>query len=189
MEDRTDSATLATGRDGSIAVRAAGLSDVSAIVEILTEAARHQQRFRAGGGWPVPFPREPIEEGIRRREFHVAERGPVAVATFSLSWDDPRFWGPQPPVAGYLHKLAVRRSEAHLGVGRELIEWIARRTRAEGRSLLRLDCLAANARLVAYYEAAGFRKVRAIRLGPPAPPFDFQLMERTLDERSGATNR
>ncbi len=170
-----------SGPEGPIRVRVAGPSDVPAIVEALTEAAAHQRRFEAGGGWPVPFPREPVEEGIRRQEFHLAERGPAVVGTFSLSWDDPRFWGSQPPVAGYLHKLAVRRTEAHRGVGRQLIEWTARRTRSTGRTLLRLDCLRANARLVAYYEAAGFQRVRVIRLDPPVPPFDFQLMERPLE--------
>ena len=162
-------------------IRPAGPPDVPAIVAVLTEAAEYQRSFKGGGAWPVPFPPEPVEVGVSRGEFHVAERSGSVIGTFSLSWEDPQFWGPRPPDSGYLHKLAVRRSESHRGVGRELIEWAARGVRQRGRSRLRLDCLQGDARLVAYYERAGFRKVRVIRLEFGGKELDFQLMERALD--------
>jgi ribosomal protein S18 acetylase RimI-like enzyme len=169
-----------TSRGKPLRVRVARVRDVPSIVNLLTEAATLQRRFEGGGGWPVPFPRAPIAEAVERKEFHVGVRGGRVVAAFSLTWDDRRFWGRQRPTAGYVHKLAVRRSEAHRGVGRRMIEAAVDRARAAGKSLLRLDCLRANVRLVAYYESAGFRKIRTVRRGPPGQRLVYQLFERDL---------
>ena len=65
-------------------------------------------------------------------------------ATLTLDWSDP-VWSGIPGPAGYLHTLA------------------------RGRSALRLDCLASNGRLRAYYEAAGFVHCgNVMAAGPPA---------------------
>ena len=60
------------------------------------------------------------------------------------------------PAAGalYVHRMAVRRSAA--GLGAVILDWAADVARGQGRAALRLDCVASNRRLRAYYEAAGF---------------------------------
>jgi hypothetical protein len=50
--------------------------------------------------------------------------------------------------------MAVRREAA--GLGAAILAWAADAARRHGRTALRLDCVASNDRLRAYYEAAGF---------------------------------
>ena len=56
--------------------------------------------------------------------------------------------------AAYLHRMAVRRTEA--GLGPVILAWAADIARQHDCDALRLDCVASNGRLRAYYEAAGF---------------------------------
>jgi ribosomal protein S18 acetylase RimI-like enzyme len=65
--------------------------------------------------------------------------------------------GEQPPVAGYLHRLAVRPAWAGRDFGRELLTWADREIAARGRTLLRLACMTDNPALRQCYERAGFR--------------------------------
>lgn len=50
--------------------------------------------------------------------------------------------------------MAVRRQSA--GLGAAILGWAAGVARERGLDALRLDCVASNDRLRAYYEAAGF---------------------------------
>ena len=63
-------------------------------------------------------------------------------------------WDDLPGAAVYVHRMAVRRSAAGLGV--VILGWAAGVARQQGGESLRLDCVASNGRLRAYYEAAGF---------------------------------
>lgn len=94
-----------------------------------------------------------IREG---HEVYLARRAGAPVGTFILQWDDPEMWGERPPDAGYVHGLSVRRAVAGLGLGAALLDWAAQRVAASGRHWLRLDCMAANPALRAYYERRGF---------------------------------
>jgi RimJ/RimL family protein N-acetyltransferase len=50
--------------------------------------------------------------------------------------------------------MAVRRTAS--GLGKVILRWAGDVARRHGRHALRLDCVASNHRLPAYYEAAGF---------------------------------
>ena len=73
-------------------------------------------------------------------------------ATVTVDWSDP-VWS---DVGGnaYLHRMAVRRQEP--GLGAVILAWAQDLARQHGRDALRLDCVASNDRLRAYYETAGF---------------------------------
>jgi len=58
----------------------------------------------------------------------------------------------------YLHGFAVRRALAGRGISLAMLTWAAERRREAGKPLLRLDCVAHNARLVRYYDEAGFSR-------------------------------
>ncbi len=58
------------------------------------------------------------------------------------------------PSAAYLHRMAVRRHAA--GIGAAVLSWAAGLARQHGCQALRLDCVASNDRLRAYYERTGF---------------------------------
>ena len=89
---------------------------------------------------------------------YIAWDGAAPVGTFTLQWTDPAFWGERPDEgpdrARYLHRLAVRRS--YKGLGRALVDLAEELTRRSGATCLRLDCLATDPGIRAYYEAAGF---------------------------------
>jgi GNAT superfamily N-acetyltransferase len=106
--------------------------------------------------WPLPYPRDEIAAAIERREVYVAELDGDIVATVTLLWDDPMYWGDRPPDAAYVHKLAVRRACAGQRIGSAIVEWADRTAAAAGRQFLRLDCLGDNPGIRAYYEELGF---------------------------------
>jgi GNAT superfamily N-acetyltransferase len=106
--------------------------------------------------WPFPYPRDEIAAAIDRGEVYVAELDGDVVATVTLLWDDPMYWGDRPPDAAYVHKLAVRRACAGQRIGSAIVEWADWTAAAAGRWFLRLDCLGDNPGIRAYYEQLGF---------------------------------
>jgi GNAT superfamily N-acetyltransferase len=106
--------------------------------------------------WPLPFPHEEIAAAIERGEVYVAELDGDVVATVTLLWDDPMYWGERPADAAYVHKLAVRRACAGRRIGSAIVEWADATAAAAGRDFLRLDCLGDNPEIRMYYEQLGF---------------------------------
>lgn len=143
-----------------ITIERATERDADAVLAILQDAARWLLSRGIEQWRPEHFQRNALLRHIARGEVFVARRDGQAVGTLSLSWDDLAVWGEQPPVAGYVHGLAISRAEGGRGLGRALLDWAGRRTAAAGRPLLRLDCMTANPVLRAYYERAGFTYVR-----------------------------
>ncbi len=87
-----------------------------------------------------------------------------------------------------MHRLMVDRSSAQPGTGRFLLRAAERRVAATGRALVRLDCLADNARLNTYYLNAGYRVV-GHKAGKPQPggaPKSFTLLEKTCEPAARA---
>jgi protein-tyrosine phosphatase len=89
-------------------------------------------------------------------EVYLVRRAGEPVGKLTLQWDDPEMWGERPPDAGYVHGLCVSRAVAGLGLGAALLDCAGQQVVAHGRRWLRLDCMAANPALRAYYERLGF---------------------------------
>ena len=106
--------------------------------------------------WPLPYPREDLSAAIERGEVYLAELDGEPVATVTLLWDDPQYWGDRPPDAAYVHKLAVSRACAGQRIGSAIVEWADATAARAGRDFLRLDCLRDNPGIRAYYERLGF---------------------------------
>jgi ribosomal protein S18 acetylase RimI-like enzyme len=136
-----------------VRVERASAEELDEVVAVLSEAAAWL-RARGIEQWPDPFPAAWVEPSIERGETYLAREGNLAAGTITLRWEDPAFWGEQPPVAGYVHAIAVRREFA--GAGATLLDWADEQVCAEGREFLRLDCRTENARLRRYYEEQGF---------------------------------
>jgi len=98
------------------------------------------------------------------------------LGTITLQWSDKKFWGDLPLDAGYVHKLAIKRSYGGKRLGLRLLEWAEAKARAEGKRYLRLDCLASNRSIRDYYEKAGFVHVRDTL----APGWKASLYEKNL---------
>jgi ribosomal protein S18 acetylase RimI-like enzyme len=149
-----------------VKVRPARVDDVELVAEMLDEADE----------WPRPFPREELERRVAAEELFVVDLDGEVAATFTLLWDDPSFWGEQPPDAAYLHKLAVRPAFRRGGLGARIVEWAARRAAEAGRAYLRLDCRRDKAGIRSYYERLGFE----YRGDVDHPRFAAALYERPL---------
>ena len=147
-------------------VRPARAEDVELVATMLDEAEE----------WPRPFPREELAERTAGEELFLVELDGEPAATFTLLWDDPSFWGEQPPDAAYLHKLAVRPAFRGRGLGARIVEWVDRRAAAAGRGYLRLDCKRHDPRIRGYYERLGFEH----RGDVDHPRFAAALYERPI---------
>jgi GNAT superfamily N-acetyltransferase len=136
-------------------VRRCQAQDVAVVAGLLDEATVWVGE-RGYEQWPLPFPRDELEAAVERGEVYVAEVDGEVVATVTLLWSDPMYWGERPPDAAYVHKLAVRRACAGRRIGSAIVEWADATAAAAGRMFLRLDCLAGNPGIRAYYEELGF---------------------------------
>ncbi len=165
---------------GSLRYRRATPNDLTAVVGLLTEAAEWAKQRGVERWWPVPFPSDGVRRGIDQQEVVLVEIDGEPVATLTLRRDDPIMWGDQPPVAGYVHRLAVRRDHAGRQLGRTALAWAGDEVRRWGRSKLRLDCLATNPGLVRYYRAQGFREVARVAGNVPGEDRPSILWERDL---------
>ncbi|MFJ9870114.1 GNAT family N-acetyltransferase [Streptomyces sp. NPDC101165] len=164
-------------------VRSASEGDLAALVLLRDVAARWMLARGITGQW---LPGELDEDHFRRVMAHgeiwLAEAGGRIVGAWELWWEDEDAWGPQPPVAGYVHRLMVDRGVAAPGTGRLLLSAAEHRVAAVGRTCVRLDCLAGNTQLNAYYRNAGYRPV-GLKEGKPQPsgtPKSFTLLEKQL---------
>lgn len=130
----------------------ANLDQVGDVLRVLDEAAGWL-RGRGIEQWPSRFEASWVEGAIGRGETWLVEVAGQVAATVTLDWSDA-VWTGIPGNAAYLHRMAVCRRSA--GTGAVILTWAADVARQHGRDALRLDCVASNERLRAYYEAAGF---------------------------------
>ncbi|MET8977119.1 GNAT family N-acetyltransferase [Streptomyces sp. NPDC004539] len=163
-------------------------ADLGAVVRLRDDAARWMLARGITGQWN---PGELGEDHFRRimesGEVWLAEAGGRAVGAWELWWEDEEAWGPQAPTAGYVHRLMVDHASAPAGTGRQLLRAAESRVAEVGRPLVRLDCLATNIRLSAYYQDSGYRIVGR-KEGKPQPdgtPKSYTLLEKRLGSAGG----
>lgn len=103
---------------------------------------------------------------ISRGEVFVFKAGARIAAMVILmqhpsAWDY-RLWGGRAysgDGALYLHRLAVRRPYAKLGLGAAILDWCENGVRAENKRLIRLDTLATSVPLNALYSGNGYTRI------------------------------
>jgi protein-tyrosine phosphatase len=144
-------------------VAPAAASDLDTVVG-LDEASAAWLRAR---GFDPGEPPRPLEDIYRERlasgEVYLAWLGAEPVGMLTLQSVDQRVWPEAPEDALYVHGLMVSRSHIGEGIGLRLLDWASEQVVAAGRAYLRLDCLAKNPVLRAYYERAGFTYRGTIR--------------------------
>jgi hypothetical protein len=148
-----------------VTIRRADHGDVSDVLAMLAEATAWL-KTKGIVQWPERFPRSVVEATVASGGLFVATEGSVMVATVTLLWSDPSFWGDRDD-AGFVHRLVVRRT--HAGMGRTVLDWAADQVRSAGRTHLCLDCLGTNRRLRRHYEELGFHLVSEVP-GPADHP-------------------
>lgn len=169
-------------------VRPAAEADLTALVRLRDDAARWMLTRGITGQWqPGELDEDHFSRVMTEGEVWLAEADAGIAGAWELWWADEAAWGSQPPVAGYVHRLMVDRSIAAPGTGRLLLRAAERRVAAVGRTCVRLDCLAGNEPLNAYYREAGYRVVgrKEGKPQPGGPPKSFTLMEKELRQPKG----
>jgi hypothetical protein len=152
-------------RPMNLSIRKADDADLSEVLAILAESSAWL-KTKGIIQWPDRFPEAPILRTIQRGEVFVATESETPVATVTLQWRDPSFWGGRDDAA-FIHRLAVRRS--HAGAGSLVLDWASKQVLSHDRSFICLDCLSTNLRLRRYYEELGFQQVGEVS-GPSDHP-------------------
>jgi ribosomal protein S18 acetylase RimI-like enzyme len=163
--------------------RLAADADLASVVGLRDDAARWMLTRGVTGQWrPGELGADHFRRVMQNGEVWLAEAAGRVVGAWELWWEDEDAWGPQPSTAGYVHRLMVDHGSVPPGTGRQLLRVAERRVAEAGRPLVRLDCLADNAPLNAYYLSAGYR-VAGRKEGKPQPsgaPKSFTLFEKSL---------
>ncbi len=148
-------------------IRPAGPQEAAIVGGILNEVAEWQRK----SGQPM-WKADELDPGriaadVQAALFYIAEVSGDPAGCVKFELEDPEFW---PDMARgeacYVHRLAVRRRYAGLGLSSALLNFAAQRTEALGRPYLRLDCESSRPRLRAMYEAFGFRYHSDLEVGP-----------------------
>ncbi|WP_030687078.1 GNAT family N-acetyltransferase [Streptomyces sp. NRRL B-1347] len=152
-----------TGHTGPIRVRTGTAADVPVFLGLLDSAAE----WLVAQGYTKQWGTEPLSANARVVELvekYVAEGTPwiaevdgEPAGMLMLTESPTGYVAPVDEPERYVHFLATGHRFAGLGVGRTLLAHAVAETRAQGVSLLRVDCYAGNdGKLVAYYESNGF---------------------------------
>ena len=143
-----------------VEIRKAIKADAVAILEILQSVALWLETAGPGKLWSASsFSLSGVVDRIEAEEAVVLEADGTVAAIMYLQGRDDIFWPDDPAgEALYIHKLAIARRFAGLGLSRLMLDWAADQARQAGRHYLRLDC-APRAKLIAIYRDAGFSRV------------------------------
>ena len=140
----------------------ASLAELEEVLGVLDEAAGWLKEVGVDDQWPPRFRPGMVAPAVERGETWLARVDGAVVGTITLDWDDP-LWADAEGTAGYVHRLAVRRSAA--GRGAWLLDWAVGATREQEREFVRLDCARSNRRLRSYYEDRGFQHHGDVQVG------------------------
>ncbi|MFD0416624.1 GNAT family N-acetyltransferase [Streptomyces sp. NPDC127108] len=171
--------------------RLADDTDLATLVRLRDDAARWMIAQGVTGQWqPGELGTDHFRKIMKHGEIWLAEASGQVIGAWELWWQDEDAWGPQPPTAGYVHRLMVDHGRVPSGTGGHLLHAAERRVADAGRTLVRLDCLSGNTRLRAYYLDSGYRVV-GHKEGKPQPggtPKSFTLLEKSVrGDSEGAT--
>lgn len=143
----------------ALALELATLTDAEALLA-MREGAAAWLATRGVRQWePGELGLDEVRGQVEAGEWHVLRDAQAPVAALRLLWQDQQVWGPQPPVAAYVHGLMVTEQRRGTGLGSSLLRWAAGQARARHRFLLRLDCSEDNEVLRRYYAQQGFHAV------------------------------
>jgi len=109
--------------------------------------------------WPLDWLesiRLEIRASIEAELFHAVELDNTLAAVLEIRSAPEVLWGNNQDEALYIHKLAIQRQYSGSSLGRNILALLKSEARQKNISFLRLDCVAHNNKLRAYYESCGF---------------------------------
>ncbi|MGH9244235.1 MAG: GNAT family N-acetyltransferase [Acidimicrobiales bacterium] len=154
------------GRYGHATIGPAHTDDLPEILALFDASIAWLNGRGITGQWGTsPFSQLPhvvrqFRASAEAGEFHVARIDGDIVGTVALRRTAPLYTLPAlpdfPATARYLEGLTTARSQAGLGLGRDLVAWAEAHGRADGATVVWLDCWADSVALCRYYERAGY---------------------------------
>ncbi|WP_379126957.1 GNAT family N-acetyltransferase [Paenibacillus sp. sgz500958] len=127
------------------------------ILTLLQEAARWMESNGIKQWTPGQFNENDIAGYFKEREVYLAIQDEQLVGMFTLQFSDLQYWGQRNDESyAYLHRLSVAGSHRGSGLGRHMLEYAADLAIEKGCKGLRLDTVAHNVKLNAYYQSLGF---------------------------------
>jgi GNAT superfamily N-acetyltransferase len=98
------------------------------------------------------------------------------VGVMRFEWEPGVMW-PNDYAAGYVYSLAIRPAHHGKTMGEAMLQWAEDHVRRMGRKLIRLDCVAHNDKLRAYYLRLGYNFCGIGQAGGD----DFALFEKRVN--------
>lgn len=145
---------------GVCTIRAARSEELAVIMGMIDDAALWMKDNEIRQ-WPYPMPQSFWgfigEEIVEGRVFVLADKKDEIVGSLRVEFHDEELWDDDPDGGVYVHILVIRRDKTGHKLGETLLEWARGYAKEHGRPFLRLDCVATNTRLRAYYESLGFQ--------------------------------
>ena len=162
-----------------LAIVAAERADLEAVMSLLREARGWHEK-QGVDAWRE-FDTARIAADIAAGLVYVARAGSEICGTITLLETDGVVWGEERGDELYVHKLAVARRHAGLGIGAEILRWAQGLAVQRGKRRLRLDTWDGNRKMRDYYERQGFRHVRDEYFAPDSPlPADYRGTHKSL---------
>jgi len=158
----------------------ASQNELKIVLQLLKEAATRLQEKNIDQWdyWldPPPSKIDWIKDGVQQNEFHFILLAQQIIGMFRMSDEDLLYWGLQEEPTKYIHSFVIRDKYTGKNIGTKVLNLIGQNAMEENIFLLRLDCLAANKKLCAYYEQQGFDLIRKKELEGEV----FNLYEKRL---------
>lgn len=139
-------------------IKQADENDILAIEEILLDALIWMKKNGLQNQWNEDSIRwNSLSKDYQISDFYINYQNGVSVACIAITDLDPKYW-PQIPQGKslYIHKLAVKREFAGIGISKELINFAKILSLKNGIDSLRLDCNLQRNKLRMLYESEGF---------------------------------
>lgn len=143
--------------EATFTIRVALPSEAPIVVAVVHEAAQWLEQRGIPLWTSVELDPGPMLAEVNAGLYVLAFDAGRAIGVMRFTLEDSLFWPEAlPDEAGYVHRLAVRRSHAGKQVPKALLAWATARSAHLGRTWLRLDCEAKRPKLRKLYEDLGF---------------------------------
>lgn len=157
------------------------MNDAVALAEILTGAMKYKLSLGDQAWGNEPYTTKELRDRLAKDHTYAAWLGDELVGTLIFLWEDEMMWGKQPPVAAYVHQLAIKAGYHSQGIGEQLLDWAGKKAAEQGRELLRIDFSPPNTGLKKYYEQLGFTFVKNREINAPHATYMAALYERPVN--------
>lgn len=156
--------SVETSETSSIVIRRASLNEAPIILDLWQNSARWLNSKGIYQWRPEFFNLDQVTEFVTNgSDVYIAELNSEVVGTYIITWSDSYIRKDLDNAnSGYIHRFAVNRDYKGMKIGNILLKTAEQQIKSKGKTLVRLDCMAANNRLNAYYLDYGFNYIRTI---------------------------